>query len=140
MLTLFKRKTPIEKAEAECRKVWKANPNAKWAWHLHHEQLAERIDYYSSSPVDRINFIRDNKVESERVTRFNLFRPIKDDSLLLQYGGTISAYPFSLDRVFPRISEQLAILHKQECNPCPWDGKTIFPIKATPTLSRQNKP
>lgn len=131
-LALFKRKTPIELAEAGCRKVWKANPNAKWAWHLHHERLVERIDYYNSNPIDRVNFILNNKAESEQATRLILFRPVKDNSLFDKSGGTITAYFFSLKRVFPALYNQLEALHYKECHPCPWNGETIFPSQTKP--------
>ncbi len=74
-----------------------------WAWHVHHELLAEHL----TEPIEnRIKYIKSDKPEAEQDTRLRLLKKMK---------GTFSTY------------EELIALHAKECPDCPWNGTTIFP-------------
>jgi hypothetical protein len=64
----------IKEAADKCAAAWAENPNAKFAWTCHHEILCEALTEPAES---RIKYILENKVESERVTRLNNFRPVR---------------------------------------------------------------
>jgi hypothetical protein len=62
----------IAKEEAACRAAFAAAPKATSAWHVHHEVLAERLEF---TPAERIAHILD-KPKAERALRLRLFRPM----------------------------------------------------------------
>lgn len=65
------------KEAAEAR--FAAAPDAKYAFHLHHEVLFEEIAY--SGPQERIDFIMESKPLDELPTRLRLIRPVPNDKL-----------------------------------------------------------
>lgn len=79
-------KPEIQKALNGCRKAFAEVPNAIDAWCCHHEGLAEMIQ----SPAEaRIQYILANKPEKEHVTRFNNFRPVRDEA---KFSVALEAY------------------------------------------------
>ena len=87
-----------------------------WAWHFHHEGIAEpiygtrdRLDYIRRSAIARIEDIGYNKPQGEIAVRLRRFRPIRGkipESIL--HGGVGGQ------------EELIAELHKQECPRCPY--------------------
>lgn len=123
-LTYQLRKIRYRQLTKECLEAFKNNPQATFAWHLHHGQrLVEKIeDDYSFSRIDavkaRINFVVKYKDTNEIPLRLKLFRPA-DMSSIRNY----SYYLLS-------INTDVLNIHKEQCPNCPWDGTTIFSTKS----------
>lgn len=83
--------------------TFKKSVDYGWAWHVHHEVLAERL---TESVENRIAYIKSGKPEEEVETRLKLLKPMV---------GTF------------KTKTELNALHEQECPHCPWNGTTIFP-------------
>ena len=83
-----------------------------WAWHVHHQILAEKF----TEPLEnRITYIKSNKPKQEQETRLRLIKQLTKPF-------DKSFHPSKHD-----FKEQLNALHAMECPNCPWNGKTIFP-------------
>jgi hypothetical protein len=94
-------------------KVEKPNPipPTKYYWHIHHKQLFELM----TEPIEnRINYIKENKPQSQVELRLRLLHEVKDEKALKKAMTTNN---------HALIEE----LHKKECPNCTWNGKTIFP-------------
>ena len=136
-----------------CRAAWAAAPDAIYAWHCHHEALAEPL----TGPAGwRIAYILRNKPKHERALRLHLFRPVRNVAALAPartaYHAALAsawtayaaacasagtAYDAALTSartayVAARASAGTAYdaarapAHAAECDPgCPWDGQTI---------------
>jgi len=52
----------------------------KWAWHVHHEQLVERLT--KGGLTARRKYIQENKPESEVETRLRLLKPVRDQTTM----------------------------------------------------------
>jgi hypothetical protein len=63
----------MTEAEKLCREVWRAAPEAKWAWCCHHSILLERLTEPASH---RIDYIVGYKLPTEIERRLNNFRPV----------------------------------------------------------------
>ena len=66
----------IEAAAKRCRAAFAKYPDAKFAWCCHHKWFSEPL---TEPAENRIQFILKNKAQSERVTRLNNFRPVRDE-------------------------------------------------------------
>ena len=63
----------ITAEEKACRAAWAAMPKAKYAVHLHHEIVAERL----TEPIEnRIAYILSDKPKDEQALRLRLMRPV----------------------------------------------------------------
>ena len=78
------------------------------------------------------------KPKEEQELRLHLFQPVKGDlsAEVIETGQAYNkarrayykarqTYTKALNNSMPAIEE----LHKIECPDCPWDGKTIFPVR-----------
>ena len=109
----------IAAEEAACRKAWKGKRVGTWAWHLHHQQLVERL---TEPAKNRIDYILSDKPVGERALRLRLFRPVKSKVLAAawaEYDKVLAPARAEYDKV--RAAE-----HKKDCSNCPWDGTSIF--------------
>ena len=84
--------------------TFKQSVDYGWAWHVHHETLAERL----TEPIkNRIAYIKSDKPAHEIDTRLRLLKPMV---------GTF------------KTKKELEALHAEEwAKDCPWNGRTIFP-------------
>ena len=116
----------------------------KFAWHVHHNQLAEVL---IRPMTKRRAYIKSEKRAGEVATRLRLFHSVKGQ-LPTPLVGAAEAYIAENQIVIkkgwsPRLLETrreykqqllrygkaLEKLHAEECPNCPWDGRTIFPYR-----------
>ena len=103
----------IKKGDVILGKVTKPNPlpPVEYAWHVHHKVLFEAL----SEPIEnRIEYIKENKPESEVEIRLRLIQKVQDQDGLKKAMRNNN-------------HNAIQIIHKKECKDCPWDGRTIFP-------------
>ena len=102
----------IISAQTEPRNIrsgtFRPSVNYGWAWHVHHDTLAERL----TEPIEnRRTYIMQSKPAQEIETRLRLLKPMV---------GTFTT------------RQELEALHAVECAPadCPWNGQTMFPERS----------
>jgi hypothetical protein len=125
-----------------------------YAWHVHHQQLFEKL----TAPLqERIDFIKNSKPSSEQALRLKLIRPVKDEKALLDADAKLKTAKLNYDLALNQTktayddspkgkayknastratqaaqasvdaARQISDLHRQECEPdCPWNGYDIF--------------
>lgn len=116
-------------------------------WHGHHRSLL----FVSNNYLERLHFIKENKVDFELKLRVRLFKPVKGqlpvevieaakvfaDNRQAWQGtsrrerGDKIAARFKdaeawLDLVISNHAKEIELLHAAECKDCPWNGETIF--------------
>lgn len=107
----------------------KMRPKMRWAWHVHHEALAEIVEP-GYSLASRRRYIKQNKPVHEQELRLRLIKyvkgrvPEKVTATACREGWTLKR-PIVMDG--KPLLDTFERLHKKECPGCPWDGKTIFP-------------
>ena len=134
----------IAREAAACRKAWKAAPDAKYAWHLHHGKLIEAL---SEPAANRIAYILRDKPKDEQALRLRLFRPASDEawqatapawaaydkataSARAAYDKAVAsaraAYTKATAPARAAYTKATAPAHEAECPDCSWDGESIF--------------
>ena len=99
------------------------HPN-HWAWHVHHNTLAERL---SESIEIRQDYIRRQKPRPEVETRLRLLRIVKNQAVLEAYEAAKRSAREAYEAAKRSAWGAVETLHRAECSPCPWNGRTIFP-------------
>jgi len=111
----------------------------KFAWHVHHEILAEPL----TEPIeDRIAYIRESKPIAEQELRLRLLKPVvgilpaKYAAARAGYNAARAGYNAAwaeydaararYDAAGAEYTPEIEALHLQECPNCPWNGETIF--------------
>lgn len=131
------------------------HPKSKtWMWHIHHQQLVERLRFGLQS---RIDWIRGEKPLDEIDTRLRLLTLVRDQDAMTEIDRQFydafeslvhpvvplrptdednarldaewDAYNARFDAIYAKRRAAEEALHKLEHPNCPWDGKTIFPGK-----------
>lgn len=74
--------TTIRAALAACVKAFKKQPQAKWAWCIHHGVIVERIDAWGINY--RIDYIKHQKPKDEKLARLNNLRPVTETPRFLR--------------------------------------------------------
>ncbi len=117
--------------------------------HVHHDVLVEWCYDYDA----RVDYIRKNKPAEEVELRLRLFQPVKGQ--LPQAYAEVQKARVEAEKVYDEACNardeaekvydeaweardeaekvyaiEITALHKGECPDCPWDGETIFPVKA----------
>ena len=129
-------------------------PIGTWFWHVHHTTLCEPL---TEPLVNRLDYIRKHKPESEQAIRLALISPVKGtipaayvkarvaldkagaafvkarvalDKAGAAYVKAGVAYDkawVALDKAWAAARPELETLHAIEHPDCPWNGWTIFP-------------
>ncbi len=120
--------------------------NEGFAFHVHHDILAE----YCTDYVGRVAYIKSDKPPHERKLRLRLFKLIPISKLPWALAGVVEArddawkaYVDARDDAWKACDDALKAsddalkaampdfikLHAELCPDCPWNGKTIFPVK-----------
>ena len=131
-----------EQEKAEELERASVDKNSGFAFHCHHDVLAEYVTDYT----ERVAYIKRCKPKSEQELRLRLFRLIPEDRLPPEYIKARAEYDKAwaeADKAWAEVDKaraeyikaraeyatQLGALHRELCPNCPWDGKTIFPME-----------
>lgn len=101
-------------------------PRQGFAFHLHHDVLAEWCNDYE----ERVDYIKTNKPKAEQEPRLRLFKLIPPDRIPLPLQKAGAAYNKSLaalNKARAACEPELKTLHQELCPGCPWDEWSIFP-------------
>ena len=99
-------------------------------WHVHHDMLLE----YCYDYEERVNYIKNYKLQGEIETRLRLFKPVKGKlpKDLIKIGQKLGEAERKLDEAVRKLDEILEKhkpflekLHKKECGCKEWNGKRI---------------
>jgi hypothetical protein len=120
-----------------------------FAFHLHHEKLAEWCADYDG----RVKYIKSDKPKDEQPLRLKLFRLIPTEQLPAEWRKAYAEWQKAYaewqkagaewqkadaewqkaDAEWQKAGAELSpffeILHKKLCKKCPWNGTTIFTRK-----------
>ena len=120
-----------------------------FAFHVHHDKLVEFCTDYD----ERVSYIKSNKPLNEQELRLRLFKLTPQELLPKSeaweaYGKAKKAHNEAREacseaweaydkaweaygKAKKACESELIKLHAELCPNCPWDGKTIFPKKAS---------
>ncbi len=124
----------INSAAAKCRAAWKKHPKARWAWCCHHDM---RLELLTEPAENRIQYILENKLMVEQITRLNNFRPVlsKLPAELDKARAEWDKARAELDKASAELvkaraeflnSSQCERAHRKDVPDHTWNGKSIF--------------
>lgn len=100
-----------------CRKAWKANPKATFAWCCHHTVLVELLIFCGA--FGRIHVIMHEKDTHEKAIRLRNFRPVR-----VKLPEGLITHPHDFDLAYH--ATRLKSSHTRDWPDHTWDGGTIF--------------
>lgn len=87
-------------------------------WHIHHSRLVEG----TSNVTERKRYVKRGKPPLEAPTRLKWMTRVKDQKAVAKL-VTFDGWPHR------GAKKKLEAIHKREHADCPWNGRTIVPLK-----------